>query len=40
MDEVHPARSVMAEGVFGRPLKQSLHVFCDDLLFIHPWFLL
>src|SRR5215813_4441285 len=30
------ARSVMAEGVFGRPLKQPLYVFRDDLLFIPP----
>ena len=40
VDEVHPARSFMAEGVFGRPLKQPLHVFRDGLLFVHQWFLL
>jgi len=32
----HPACSVMVEGAFGRPLKQPLHGFRDDLLFIAP----
>ena len=34
VDELHPAHSVMAEGVFGRPLKQPLHAFPEDLMSI------
>ena len=38
--EVYPARSVMAVGVFGRPHKQTSHVFPDGLLSLHRCILL
>ena len=39
VDEVHPARSVMAEGVFGSPLMQPLLAFPNGLLPKDAWFL-
>ena len=35
VDELHHARRVMPEKVFGRPLIEPLHAFSDDLLSIH-----
>jgi hypothetical protein len=35
VDELHHARRVMPEKVFGRPLIEPLHTFSDDLLSIH-----
>jgi hypothetical protein len=39
VQEVHPARNVMAEKVFGRPLMEPWNAFPDGRLPIHRSFL-
>jgi hypothetical protein len=40
VDQFHPARNVMPEEVFGRPLIEPLYAFPDGLLSILRCFLL
>ena len=39
VDQGHPACSVMAEEVCGRPLMEPLHAFLDSLLSLYRCFL-